>query len=110
MANFADVLPSERMGIALEAVKRKSKNESFQHLLNPTHSLSLNAPDYTVYNPNFLDDPELKTGKHRTVITLPSFIVSLALPVRFMGMTVSNYLEPGLHHPIHPTRRHQERT
>ncbi|KAJ3415454.1 CCR4-NOT regulatory complex component [Chytridiales sp. JEL 0842] len=67
----------ERMGIALEAVKRKTKNESFQHLLTPSNSLSPVAPDYSVYNPNFLDDPELKTGKHKTVITLPCFIGSI---------------------------------
>lgn len=29
------------------------------------------------YEPNFFDDPELKTGKHRTVVTLPFFIGSL---------------------------------
>jgi hypothetical protein len=28
-----------------------------------------------VYDPEFLDDPELKTGKHRTVLSLPSFRV-----------------------------------
>lgn len=29
------------------------------------------------YNPVFLDDPTLKTGKHRTVIALPSFLGSI---------------------------------
>ncbi|OZJ01977.1 hypothetical protein BZG36_04984, partial [Bifiguratus adelaidae] len=29
------------------------------------------------YDPYYLDDPELKTGKHRTVISLPSFLGSV---------------------------------
>lgn len=32
-------------------------------------------PDNPGYNPYFLDDPILTTGKNKTVITLPSFIV-----------------------------------
>lgn len=30
--------------------------------------------DFT-YDPHFLDDPDLKTGKHRTVLNLPGFRV-----------------------------------
>ncbi len=31
------------------------------------------------YNADYLDDPQLRTGKHRTVIVLSSFLVSIAL-------------------------------
>lgn len=40
-----------------------------------THS-SASSTSKTSYNPLFLDDPELRTGKHRTVMALPAFIVS----------------------------------
>jgi len=33
--------------------------------------------DDTTYDPDFLDDPEFKTGKHRTVLNLPGFRGSL---------------------------------
>ncbi|KAJ3108883.1 hypothetical protein HDU97_010155 [Phlyctochytrium planicorne] len=33
--------------------------------------------EYSNYNPYFLDDPELKTGKSRKVITLPCFMASI---------------------------------
>ncbi|KAI9350864.1 hypothetical protein BDR26DRAFT_512996 [Obelidium mucronatum] len=36
-------------------------------------------PDYDIYNPFSLDDPELKTGKHRTVIKLQSYVSSILL-------------------------------
>lgn len=29
------------------------------------------------YDPNFLDDPELRTGKHKTVIALPGYLVRI---------------------------------
>jgi hypothetical protein len=35
-----------------------------------------NEASSNTYDPNYLDDPELKTGKHRTVLNLPSFRVS----------------------------------
>jgi hypothetical protein len=54
----------------LDTLKRKKVSESFMHLLNP--QVGINN-----YNANDLDDPDLKTGRHRTVITLPSYISSI---------------------------------
>ncbi|KAI8805683.1 hypothetical protein BJ742DRAFT_400684 [Cladochytrium replicatum] len=59
----------DRIGVNIDPLGRR-RVESFAGLLEPTGSLSL-------YNPYFLDDPELRTGKHRTVITLPSFMGSV---------------------------------
>lgn len=33
------------------------------------------AEGSSMYDPDFIDDPELTTGKHRTVLNLPSFRV-----------------------------------
>lgn len=40
-----------------------------------THSTASTTATNISYNPLFLDDPELRTGKHRTVMALPAFIV-----------------------------------
>ncbi|KAI9105316.1 hypothetical protein DFS34DRAFT_644130 [Phlyctochytrium arcticum] len=63
--------------ISMDAVKRKKYAQSYAHLLEPALSLEPKCPDNSVYHPFFLDDPELRTGKHRTVITLPCFMGSI---------------------------------
>jgi hypothetical protein len=45
------------------------KADSYAHFLERTVDIS--------YDPSFLDDTELRTGKHRTVIALSSFIASV---------------------------------
>ncbi|KAJ1550476.1 CDK5 and ABL1 enzyme substrate 1, partial [Cladochytrium tenue] len=85
----------ERIGItlAIEAVRKKSRAESYAHLLDgsrrlrieryfaliPTSHVTVPAthPGDYGYDPYYLDDPELRTGKHRTVINLPFFIGSI---------------------------------
>ncbi|KAI9350035.1 hypothetical protein DFJ73DRAFT_832846 [Zopfochytrium polystomum] len=69
----------EKMGIslAIEAVRKKVKVESYAHLINLPQTLLIYPPEYPTYNPYYLDDPELKTGKHRTVINLPCYIGSI---------------------------------
>lgn len=44
-----------------------SSDENFDFVSGPSH-----------YDPIFLDDPNLKTGKHRTVLALPSFLGSIS--------------------------------
>lgn len=44
-----------------------SSDEDFDFISGPSH-----------YDPIFLDDPNLKTGKHRTVLALPSFLGSIS--------------------------------
>ncbi|KAL7753386.1 hypothetical protein RI367_001161 [Sorochytrium milnesiophthora] len=56
--------------------KKRRGAESLAHLLSPSGCLE-NPPTPTAYNPNYLDDPELKTGKHRTVIALPCLMGSI---------------------------------
>jgi hypothetical protein len=61
---------SEKGGAgSLDAVNRRTKAQSYAHLLQPSTTSS--------YDPDDLDDPDLKTGRHKTVITLPSYIVSV---------------------------------
>ncbi|KAL2913366.1 hypothetical protein HK105_207111 [Polyrhizophydium stewartii] len=73
----------ERMGlgVAIEAVKRKKQTaESYAHLLEPAYTLVPKGIENSSYNPFFLDDPELKMGRHKTVITLPCFLGTIIQP------------------------------
>lgn len=56
---------------SIDPLKKRKLAESFAHFLQPVVTTS------GLYNPFELDDPELKTGRHRTVITLPSYISSI---------------------------------
>ncbi|KAJ3128150.1 hypothetical protein HK098_005050 [Nowakowskiella sp. JEL0407] len=55
--------------------RKKGQVVSFSFLLEPSGCLQ--ATTITTYNPTELDDPELKTGRNRTVITLPSYMSSI---------------------------------
>ncbi|KAJ1551156.1 hypothetical protein HK096_002826 [Nowakowskiella sp. JEL0078] len=54
---------------------KRKKLVSFAHLLEPSGNLL--STSLSNYNPNQLDDPLLKTGRNRTVITLPSYMCSI---------------------------------
>ncbi|ORY07826.1 cyclin-like protein [Basidiobolus meristosporus CBS 931.73] len=56
---------------------KKKKAESYAHLLVPSYSLDNEANEESDYDPYFLDDPDLKTGTRRTVISLPGFMGSI---------------------------------
>lgn len=63
-------------GISLEyifAAADSSGDESSSRGSDKDDTDASTASSY--YDPLFLDDPELRTGKHRTVIALPSFYV-----------------------------------
>ena len=60
--------------MAMDVVKRK-KAESYAHLLEPEGTLSPSRLVST-YNPLYLDNPALKAIRHKTIITLPSFLVT----------------------------------
>lgn len=64
------------------AERAARKAESYVAALRPMHSLSPRetrhfAPGRARYDPRSLDDPRLKTGKHRTVMALPSYLSSI---------------------------------
>lgn len=50
------------------------KVQSYRHLL-PGLTLVDEEKEEDIYDPDYLDNPELKTGRHRTVIALTSFMV-----------------------------------
>ncbi|KAJ3131664.1 hypothetical protein HK101_004689, partial [Irineochytrium annulatum] len=55
--------------------KGEVKTESHAQLLVSTATLGFQPPETMRYDPNYLDDPELKPGKQKTSITLPYFIL-----------------------------------
>ena len=61
---------------------------------------------YEGYNPTFLDDPELRTGKHKKVISLPFVLVSRVICFRRCAFANTS-LCTGLHHSVHPEERPQ---
>ncbi|KAI8907495.1 cyclin-like protein [Powellomyces hirtus] len=72
-----DYFEKIKLNIDIEAVKRRKFAQSFGSLLEPALTLEPKSLENSLYHPFFLDDPELKTGKHRTVITLPCFVSSI---------------------------------
>jgi len=63
----------------------KNKSVSYAYLLNSSWVVPEAAgskPEEHIYNPYFLDDPSLTTGKHRTVMNLPSLRESIIPFVR----------------------------
>ncbi|KAJ3341609.1 CDK5 and ABL1 enzyme substrate 1 [Gonapodya sp. JEL0774] len=57
--------------------KPRRRGESYAALLVAEHTLSAVA-----YDPHYIDDPELRTGKHRTVMALPGWMGSVIQYVR----------------------------
>ncbi|KAI9197401.1 uncharacterized protein BJ171DRAFT_223644 [Polychytrium aggregatum] len=55
----------------------RRKKTSYVELLMETGCLGLVAPEVLSYLPLLLDNPEHRTGKNRTIITLPCFIGSI---------------------------------
>ena len=51
----------------------KKTAESYAKLLTPSYSLERKPPEN--YHITVLDDPTLITGKHKTIIALPYFMV-----------------------------------
>ncbi|KAG0048818.1 CDK5 and ABL1 enzyme substrate 1 [Gryganskiella cystojenkinii] len=62
--------------ITKEALIRRKAN-SFAHLLTQSNALNPEQEDSSSYDPYYLDDPELKTGKNRTVISLACYMGSV---------------------------------
>ncbi|KAG0372717.1 CDK5 and ABL1 enzyme substrate 1 [Mortierella sp. AD032] len=64
--------------ITKEALIRKKAN-SFAHLLTQCNALDPDPQESSssAYDPYYLDDPELKTGKNRTVISLACYMGSV---------------------------------
>ena len=55
---------------------RTSSNSSFSNSSSDDDFDFISGPSH--YDPIFLDDPNLKSGKHRTVLALPSFLGSIS--------------------------------
>ncbi|KAF9585926.1 CDK5 and ABL1 enzyme substrate 1 [Lunasporangiospora selenospora] len=62
--------------ITKDALARK-KAVSFEPLLKQSNSLDPEPQDSCLYDPYYLDDPDLKTGKNRTVISLACYMGSV---------------------------------
>ncbi|KAJ3300327.1 hypothetical protein HK104_001745 [Borealophlyctis nickersoniae] len=62
---------------AIDPAKRKKHAASYAHLLEGSNTLVPKSTEPNSYHPFFLDDPELKIGKHKTVLTLPCFMGSI---------------------------------
>jgi hypothetical protein len=67
---------SERMGFTIDQMKRKT--ESYQNCLEPSGVLERFF--VSGYDPLYLDNPVLQSGKNKTIITLPSFLGSILIP------------------------------
>ncbi|KAJ3163068.1 hypothetical protein HDU86_002237 [Geranomyces michiganensis] len=72
-----DYFEKIKLNVDIDAIKRRKFAQSFGTLLEPALTLEPKSAENSQYHPFFLDDPELKTGKHRTVITLPCFVSSI---------------------------------
>jgi len=62
--SYAQLLNSTWIGTDLQTLEERKMSDETSSNSDP-------------YDPNFLDDPELKTGKHRTVLNLPCFRESI---------------------------------
>ncbi|KAI8592243.1 hypothetical protein BDZ88DRAFT_310313 [Geranomyces variabilis] len=73
----SDYFEKIKLNVDIDAIKRRKFAQSFGTLLEPALTLEPKSAENSLYHPFFLDDPELRTGKHRTVITLPCFVSSI---------------------------------
>ncbi|KAJ3173925.1 hypothetical protein HDU87_007247 [Geranomyces variabilis] len=73
----SDYFEKIKLNVDIDAIKRRKFAQSFATLLEPALTLESKSAENSLYHPFFLDDPELRTGKHRTVITLPCFVSSI---------------------------------
>ncbi|XP_004365319.1 Cables2 protein [Capsaspora owczarzaki ATCC 30864] len=66
----------------LPTASAAAKNEDISYLALLSPSVFVDASSHSVldvepYNPRALDDPDLRMGKHKTVLTLPAFMVTI---------------------------------
>jgi hypothetical protein len=57
----------------ISASQERKNASSFAYLVSQTDS----AKSKFVYDPEYLDDPQLRSGKHKTLMNLPSFLSSV---------------------------------